>query len=141
MDPRDFHHLASRLVNENNPASLRTAISRAYYATFNVGAEILKNMGFTIPVGPSAHGEMRNYLSNSGNKEVSIVASQIASLHRNRINADYRLDNQTVENPKTALAIVKQAEKMILALDSECSGHGRTKIISEIEKYKKLTNQ
>ncbi|MFH0812226.1 MAG: hypothetical protein V2A69_05245, partial [Pseudomonadota bacterium] len=45
---REFQKLASELVKRNEPAEIRTAISRAYYATHNVGAEILTGMGFEI---------------------------------------------------------------------------------------------
>lgn len=48
MEPREFQILASELVSRNRPADIRTAISRAYYAVFNVGVEVLKEFGFTI---------------------------------------------------------------------------------------------
>ena len=40
MDPRAFHALAQKLASDPAPAECRTAVSRAYYATFNVGAEL-----------------------------------------------------------------------------------------------------
>lgn len=48
MNPREFQQLASKLANGNSPAEFRTAISRGYYAAYNVGVEALEQMGFRI---------------------------------------------------------------------------------------------
>jgi len=40
MDPHDFHQLASQLATSPHAAELRTAISRAYYATYHVGVTL-----------------------------------------------------------------------------------------------------
>ena len=46
MDPRAFLGLAKRLLdNEKNPEGLRSTVSRAYYAAFNVAAEFLDGIG------------------------------------------------------------------------------------------------
>ena len=58
MDPREFHRLAQRLASQGSPAECRTAVSRAYYSTFNVGAEMLRGLGFRIRKGAAAHGEV-----------------------------------------------------------------------------------
>jgi len=141
MDPREFHILASKLVQDSSPAHLRTAISRAYYATFNVSVEILKSMGIIISTGPAAHGQVQRFLNNCGNSEVTKVGSQIIDLHSKRIEADYRLHKQSAENQKTAQAVVKQAFNMISALDSHCSGSERSNIVSTIKEYQSTTRQ
>src|SRR5438046_1576262 len=117
MDPREFQRLASQLVGGTSPAECRTAISRAYYATYNVAVEILKDMGFPISKGPTGHRDVQNQLSNSGDAEVMKVGSQLTDLHSRRIQADYRLDRTDVENIKTAHTLVEQARKMIQTLD------------------------
>ena len=139
MDPREFHQLAVQLIDESSPAHLRTAISRAYYATFNVGVEILGSMGFRISTGPAGHAEVHRLLNNSGDPEITKVGSQIGDLRSKRIEADYRLRRSSVENKKTANALVKQAGKMIEILDKQCSGSARSKIITAMAKYKELT--
>lgn len=57
MNPRDFHRLAARLMTDFSPAAARTAISRAYYASYNVAVETLTEMGFRVSRGPAGHGE------------------------------------------------------------------------------------
>lgn len=44
MNPREFYDLAGRLVKINSRAEIRSAISRAYYAAFHVGLEVLGGM-------------------------------------------------------------------------------------------------
>ena len=51
MDPHDFHQLASQLANSPHAAELRTAIGRAYYATYHVGVALLDAMGFRLSSG------------------------------------------------------------------------------------------
>ncbi len=137
MDPREFHRLASQLVGGTSPAEFRTAISRAYYATYNVAVEILEDMGFRISKGPAGHGEVQNRLSNSGDAEVMRVGSQLTDLHSRRIQADYRLDRTDVENIKTARALVEQARRMIQTLDECRSGSQRAQIIAAIQDWER----
>jgi len=84
MDPRDFLDLAKKLSGGSTAAEYRTAISRAYYATYHVGAAFLKDIGCPISAGPQAHGEVRNDLSNCGDAELAGVGSQLADLHKKR---------------------------------------------------------
>jgi len=120
MDPRAFHQLASHLVRGSSAAEMRTTISRAYYATYHLGAELLREMGFHISTGPQGHGDVRHRLGNSGVPEVMRIGSQLGDLQGRRIQADYRLDNPEVENPKTARALVEQAARMMQTLERCC---------------------
>lgn len=140
MDPREFESLASDLVSSGNPAYLRTAISRAYYAAFNVGVELLEGMGFKVNQGPSGHANVQNRLNNSGSNELSRASSQLGLLRTRRIEADYRLDRKNVENRKTAEALVKEAERVIQILDTQCVGSRRDNIIKAIREYDRVTS-
>jgi hypothetical protein len=99
MDPHDFHQLALQLAHSSHAAELRTAISRAYYATYHVSVTLLEAMHFRLSRGPAGHGEVRNRLSNSGDPEVMRVGTQLGQLQSQRIAADYRLHHTSVENP------------------------------------------
>lgn len=137
MDPRAFLQLAATLVNRSGAAELRTAISRAYYATYNVSVELLKTMSVSINEGPAGHGQVANYLSNSGDLEMQKVGSQLADLHSKRIRADYRMDRRDVENPKTAQALIAQVNMMIQTLDACRSEPKFSQIKSAIETYQR----
>jgi hypothetical protein len=140
MDPRDFQQIAERLVGGTCAAEFRTAISRAYYATYNVSVEILEGMNFRIPGGSNGHGNVQRRLSNCGEKEIIKVGSQIGDLHSKRIQADYYLDNSKTENKKTAEAIVRNARKLIQILDNKCWSSNRQKIIDAIKEYDRKTS-
>lgn len=137
MDPHDFHRLAAQLVHSSHAAELRTAISRAYYATYHVGAALLEAMGFRLSRGPAGHGDVRNRLSNSGDLAVMRVGNQLGQLHSQRIAADYHLHNTNVENPKTAQAVVQQAGRMIQILDACFAEPKRTQIMHAIQDWER----
>jgi uncharacterized protein (UPF0332 family) len=140
MNPREFHDLALKLIRGGSPAEVRSAISRAYYAAFHVGAEILEGMGFTINKGPGAHGEVRNRLGNSGDPDVVRVSSLLGTLHSRRIEADYRLNSEIVENPKNAQGLVNQANDVIQTLIRCCEGPHRARIIQAIRDWEVKTH-
>jgi len=141
MDPREFQVLASELVGRNRAADIRSAISRAYYAVFNVGAEILAELGFRVSKGANAHGEVRHRLSNSGDLDVVKVGSQLGDLQSRRIQADYQLKQKDIENQKLAQAFVELAGKMIQTLDQCRSEPRRLQIINAIQEWESKTGQ
>jgi uncharacterized protein (UPF0332 family) len=137
MDARDFHTLAQRLALRGTPAEYRTAVSRAYYATFNVGAEILAGLGFSVRRGAAAHGEVYHCLSNSADSEVEDAASEINDLHRLRNRADYQLDTTDVESPAVVTKIVATAGTVIRTLDTAFTGPRRPQLQAAIAKWRR----
>ena len=119
MDPREFYILASRLSAGPGPAEFRSAVSRAYYAAFHIGSQLLDALGFKVSAGSGGHGEVRNHLHNCGDPEVMAAISKLGGLHSKRIRADYHFDKTDVENPKTVEGLIKDAGNIIRALD-EC---------------------
>src|SRR5579884_2686180 len=117
MDPREFNRLAQRLAAGSSPAEFRSAISRAYYAVFNVGAEVLRSLGFRVGRGAAAHGEVQFCLQNSGDPEVAAVASELRNLHSLRNRADYQLDRTDAETALIATSTVATASALIHTLD------------------------
>jgi hypothetical protein len=127
MNPRDYQAFAERLMTAPAPsaAECRAAISRAYYACFNVGAEALRGSGLAIGRGAGAHGEVRHCLSNCGDRSVAVASSQLADLHTDRNRADYQLDRIDVERRRDAQAVVQKAAAVILAIDIAFNGPGK----------------
>ena len=137
MDPRDYHILARELAEGTRAVDFRSAINRAYYATYNVGVEILEGMGFRIDKGPQGHKKVQYLFNNCGVDEIISVASKLGDLNSSRIDADYRLENQVVEQKKNAEALVSQAGEMIKTIDDSCIGEKRVQIIAAIKEYLK----
>lgn len=56
MDPHEFLDVANALTVGTCQGEWRSAVSRAYYAAFHLGRNILANAGFAVPTGPQSHG-------------------------------------------------------------------------------------
>jgi hypothetical protein len=134
MNPREYQALAERWVvgQSATGAECRAAISRAYYWAFNVGAELLRSMGFCIAKGGGSHGEVRVCLSNGGDAEVAIAASSLGDLHTDRNRADYQLDRTDVEQLAHARNAVKKASAVIQVLDAAATGPRRAQLQAAI---------
>jgi hypothetical protein len=119
MEPKAFLALADLLVlGTPKAANLRTATSRAYYATHHVGARVLKQLNLTVPRGPQAHQEVADLLQNSGDKDIQAIGTGLQDLYGARRRADYELENQRPEQLQTVRGHVAQARQMISSLET-----------------------
>lgn len=139
MNPKEFQYLASGLVEKNGafPSEYRTAISRSYYAVYNLGINLLKEMDFTIPKRLNAHVFMPRYFNNSGDSDLIEVATKIDDLRTKRNHADYDLDRHDVEKKHNAKAIVHLAARLIKTMEKQCTGENRSQIIKSIKDWRK----
>jgi uncharacterized protein (UPF0332 family) len=118
MDPREFLNLAKRLVgSEQNPEGLRSAISRAYYAAFNVAAEFLDSIGCKIPEDAIGHKRAYFYLNNSGDQQLIVAAADLDNFRDIRNAADYHMDRKDVESKPIVDNWIDIANDFIAALD------------------------
>jgi uncharacterized protein (UPF0332 family) len=126
MNPREFWDLAITLLGTSAPADLRSAISRAYYATFHVAREFLLALGFQVPNAEKAHAFLWLRLSNCGDARVVDVGVRLNDLRSNRNVADYDLGH-SISWP-TAESDVRTAEDLIDILDALTPGPRLTQI-------------
>jgi len=136
MNPRDFLGIATKLSNGNTSAEYRTAVSRAYYAVYNVGVEVLGSMGIHISEGPQGHAHLQHDLGNCGDLELAKIGIQLGDLHHKRIMADYKVSDIRHDSQKTSQALVRQAEKMISSLDQCTASPRRNNIEKAIKEYR-----
>ncbi|MBU1368576.1 MAG: hypothetical protein ABIK98_15790 [Pseudomonadota bacterium] len=143
MKPKEFQDLAAGIVEKNNPfpSELRTAISRSYYAVYNLGIKLLKDMGFTISKKLDVHVFMRRHFKYSGDIELIEAAEKIKHLKNKRQHADYELDRTDVEKQQNAKAHVYSADRVIKTLEKQCSGKNRDQIIKNIKAWREATKQ
>ena len=143
MNPKEFQYLASGLVEKNGafPSEYRTAISRSYYAVYNLGINLLKEMGFTISKKIDAHESMRRHFNNSGDIELINAAEKIKDLKNKRKHADYDLDRHDVEKKHNAKAYVYSADRLIKTMEKQCNGENRSQIKKSIQNWRKKTSQ
>jgi len=139
MNPRAYHELAERLVSSPAPApaDCRAAISRAYYAAFNVGAELLRAAGFPVGRGAGAHGEVRHCLANCGDADVALAVSRLGDLHTDRNRADYHMERADVERQVKARAAVHIAAEIIRTFDAAFGGSSRGQLQLAIQAWRR----
>ena len=141
MNPKEFQYFASGLVEHGVFASeFRTAISRSYYAVYNLGISLLKEMDFIIPVDSNAHKAVYYHFNNSGDSLLIEVATKIDDLRTKRNHADYDLDRPYVEKKQNAKAIVHSADRLIQTMEKQCTGKNRSQIIKSIQDWRKKTS-
>jgi uncharacterized protein (UPF0332 family) len=91
MTGRNFLVVATQLAAGGTEAEWRSAISRAYYAAFHVGRELLENLGFTVPHADRAHIYVSRRLANCGHARIQHCGSSLNALRGVRNQADYDL--------------------------------------------------
>lgn len=91
MTGHDFLVLADHLLAGSTEAEWRSAVSRAYYASFHVARDLMTALSFAVPRGDRAHGHLWLRLSNSGNASVGIAGHRLKDLRSARNRADYEL--------------------------------------------------
>ncbi|HMC89832.1 MAG TPA: HEPN domain-containing protein [Gemmataceae bacterium] len=116
MNWRDFLPLATRLAAEATEADWRTAVSRAYYATFHVGRHLFSDLQFTVPRADRAHQYLVFRLSNSSDFAAEQAGRDLETLRRLRNRADY--DEAPVLTQAQAVAAVQIADGIIQVLDA-----------------------
>ena len=115
MNPRKFLDLANRLAVGDDEEDWRSAVSRAYYAAFHVGRELLTAGGFAAPDGPQGHAYVWLRLANSGNRAVVEAGNQLNALRGQRNRADYDLKDEF--DNLMAITQVGVAEDVVRLLD------------------------
>ncbi len=119
MEPIQFLDIAKKIMNVPSEAAYRSAVSRAYYATFHAATAFLAQLGFRASGGPQAHGEVRARLNNCGNEEGVQIARWLRELHGHRIEADYELTSALFRaqfKPASWVLLAEQAIRTLNAL-------------------------
>jgi len=138
MDPRFFLIFATDLLNRlrqnqglstpGGRAECRSAISRAYYATFLVAVEFLNGIGISVTAKGECHTAVNHGLNNSGNQDLKKAASNLGTLGTERRTADYQMAQSRPEQIAQVEIAVEMATQAILALDqikNDCRADAR----------------
>lgn len=111
MNADRFLHLAQQLYDESatDPAALRSAVSRAYYAVFHVAKEVQE----ALDARPGAlHELVGERFRQCSEPDVSGMGDRLASLRQRRNDADYKLVGgaaRRIEDPGTVCGILNDA--------------------------------
>jgi uncharacterized protein (UPF0332 family) len=120
MEPREFLKLAEHLVVAQNAGAshFRTAIGRAYYATFHLSIQVLGELGLPPSEASTAHQEVIRLLQQSGDDDLAGTGGLLDDLRTDRLKADYKLRDQTADKRPTAQLAVETAQSVFKDLDS-----------------------
>ena len=139
MQPNEFLTVALDLARgSSSAAAKRTAVSRAYYASYHIGANVIKTLGGRVGGGSSAHGKVFGSLCGCGVTEVEKLGEKIKSLHGWRRKADYLLKDEKVEKDSNVERRLRDATEIINNLEKICLSSSQKDQIKEgILKYLK----
>lgn len=88
---------SGQVVNQDNEAKQRCAVSRAYYSVYHSALEYAKT---TFTYTPSTHNVslhrelQKKYKQQSGNTDHREVGQILTRLHQYRVNSDYEAKDQ-----------------------------------------------
>ena len=123
-----------------SPASLRSAISRAYYGAFHLSRNMLAEMGFRCHVRENEHLFVHRHFANCRQAQALEVGGLLANLHENRKKADYDLDDARAETQGLAILCVERADRLRDRLKA-CREHQiLAVVVSEMTAYRKAAN-
>jgi hypothetical protein len=122
MEAAEFVAFAGRNVSQGK-AGARTAISRAYYGAFHAALAILQELAAESPGSGKAHNLVAQYLLAAKHPMASAAARIIAGLHKDRIEADYRLSLALCEDlafAKSKVELAAGSLKLLEQFRQEC---------------------
>ena len=132
MTGDDFINLAGKLATSADEASLRSAVSRAYYGTFHLASAFLEEIERPVPRNTNAHVVVARKLQSAGQADASRAGSLLADLHSDRIKADYRLNDTRATTSAFARICVETAHEIRSALNACRAEPARSEIKSRL---------
>ena len=107
-----FFELAERLAAAPDEASLRTAVSRSYYAVYNRAREMLEHLDpdYEPHRTRESHKQVWDRVAARTERQAKTAARSGKSLMHKRVEADYHLDRgQWDKQSRDALAEARRA--------------------------------
>lgn len=135
ISPNDYLALAERLAREQTEADWRSAMSRAYYAAFHAGRQLLLDLGFRVPRASGAHAYVWMRLSNCGDPALVKAGGELNNMQGDRNRADY--DFQRDYSQSDAQVIVRTSRVVIQALSAGHVEPTRTHITAAMRDYER----
>ena len=142
MEPRAFLDLAKQLSNNTTcEASLRTCVSRSYYAIFNSMAHFINTHVGRLPKSAEAHAMVFKYFFECGIESAIQIASDLNDLRDERNDSNYKLQEEKFRNHFNVVLLYKKAEIAFDSFEKIIQNSSRRKsIIKGIRQYKQKTN-
>ena len=142
MESKAFLELAEQLSkNGTSEASLRSSVSRSYYALFNFMAQFINENVESLSQTANDHKNVYRYFHNCDFEDIEIIASNLNDLRDERNDSDYKLHSDKFNNQITVYLLFKKASIAFNSFEKIIqSNKHRKRIVKGIQKYKKTTN-
>jgi hypothetical protein len=139
MNGHEFLRLASRLaaMQSADEATLRTAVSRAYYGVFHLAKSYLADLG----IGVAGHAQPHQFLSVAGNQDAMRAAICLAEIQSARIIADYRLERPEPRSIDYVREAIEMAFDCAASIERCRDGKVREQIRASIEAHLERRNR
>lgn len=137
MEGKEFISVAQKLVQMRSEAAIRSAISRAYYAAFITGRELLFELGFSLPIDASAHEQLYFRLHNAGIPAIKDIADWLKDLRKRRLQADYEMKNRDFHSHTECELHIARAKLVIAQLESCYQQPLRNQLKTGIQEYER----
>lgn len=143
MTPLDFLALAKRLYQTEqhspDPATMRTCVSRAYYAAYLTARSIMIT-AWRQPefIGGNEHRLLQQCLLNSNVAEAYAIGKLLENLHERRKNADYDLDDTDMNTAENAEFSIDRANDIIDRLNQCSTGVLSAQVRAGVTQYRRL---
>lgn len=99
----------------------RSAVSRAYYASFHSCREVIEELGLSVPDHSASHQRVINALRDSGDRKLKALSNKLKDLKGMREKADYDIEYRL---PKHTLTVAIRKAEIILQDCQEKSEEG-----------------
>jgi len=116
FDWNNFLEVAERLSTQQDEASLRIAVSRAYYCIYNLAKKRAVSNGYQRKNGESSHAQMWRVYSLSPDSICKKLSTIGERLKEKRERADYE-DQEYVRVDEEAKQAIADARSFIRQLD------------------------
>ncbi|MFM9961163.1 MAG: HEPN domain-containing protein [Planctomycetaceae bacterium] len=135
MTSDEFLQLARELSAGPSEAYWRTAVSRAYYASFHLVRQRLSEWGFHIRKSDQAHAGMSRRLGVLALDGWDDLARDLSQLRTDRNFADY--DIERVFPKRLAVNCLAVTERIIKTLHTKLSDNEQQQAIAAIRDYER----
>ena len=124
MQGQEFISVARALLNRlDDPAFVRSAISRAYYGAFHYAKHALRRFDCPHTAANHKHPDKWQALSNAPVHKVKEAGQKLSDLYEQRRKADYDMGNGAVQRGRNGLEALANAEEIVEWL-SLCEDRG-----------------
>jgi uncharacterized protein (UPF0332 family) len=118
MDGREFLSLADELAAGGTAAHRRSALSRAYYAAYHTGYDLISALGIALPRNHRGHERVWQCLQYSDDASLIQAGAILRRLQNIRVKADYHLRDPHPEYSNTVALYLRLAQRCIALLDA-----------------------